>query len=791
MMRPSANGEHVHAVVVGSGFGGSVTAQRLADAGWDVVVLERGKAYPPGGFPRTPFETRNNFWDPSEGHYGLFDVWSFSDLDAVISSGLGGGSLIYANVLLRKDEKWFVKDDRTGGAYESWPVTRKDLDPHYNHVESVLTPQRYPFDHAPYSLTPKTVAYKQAAEARNLDWCLPPLAVTFANPGEPASTGQPIHEAIGNIHGRPRETCRLCGECDIGCNFGSKNTLDLTYLSAAWHAGADIRTGCEVHSFRPRDGGGWEVGYRVHPLDGSGAGATQRVITCDHLVLSAGTFGTTFLLLRNRSTLPGLSGCIGEGFSGNGDLLTFAVQCRETGADGKRSSRRVDASIGPVITSAIRVGDAVDGGGATGRGFYLEDAGYPLFASWLMQLVDEPHALLRAAPVIASIARHLIEHRGEELDASARRLFGECDLATGMLPLLGMGRDVPDGRMGLNGDLLDVHWRKDGGSREYFDRLRRVSEDIADSLGGSFLDNPIWTLNRVVTVHALGGSRMGESDQTGVVDSWGNVFNLPGLHVADGSVMPGPVGPNPSMTIAALADRFAEGMIDGRVSPPPGAPVRPPAAEGEPTAPPPSTATGTTLSFRERMVGYLGFGSGDYEDANRDGKEKHQSLAFELTIMTRDADRFIAEPDHEASALGFVVCPALGGRLKTTSGWFNLFVDLDGDKPRKRMFYRLWFADGEGNPLTLVGYKEIRDDRGFDLWSDTTTLFYRVRSGHVDVEHEAASDVVGSGILRIRVPDFARQMTTFRVDPAKDVDALGKFGLLFAGELWQVYRPGA
>ena len=120
--------EHFHAVIVGSGFGGSVVAARLAEAGMRVLVLERGKAYPPGSFPRSPREMEGNFWDPSEGLHGLFDVWSFRGLDAIVASGLGGGSLIYANVLLRKDERWF----------NGWPLSRRDLDPHYAAVEQVL-----------------------------------------------------------------------------------------------------------------------------------------------------------------------------------------------------------------------------------------------------------------------------------------------------------------------------------------------------------------------------------------------------------------------------------------------------------------------------------------------------------------------------------------------------------------------------------------------------------------------------------------------------------------------------
>jgi cholesterol oxidase len=133
--------EHFDCIVVGTGFGGSVTAQRLAEADRRVLVLERGKAYPPGSFPRSPIGFKNNLWDPSEGRQGLFDLWSFSGLDAVISSGLGGGSLIYANVLLRKDEKWFVSPERPGPGGEAWPITRADLDPHYDRAERMLAPQ--------------------------------------------------------------------------------------------------------------------------------------------------------------------------------------------------------------------------------------------------------------------------------------------------------------------------------------------------------------------------------------------------------------------------------------------------------------------------------------------------------------------------------------------------------------------------------------------------------------------------------------------------------------------------
>jgi cholesterol oxidase len=232
-MNQSTSDSHFDAVIVGSGFGGSVTAYRLAEAGLDVCVLERGKAYPPGEFPRAPQRMQRNFWDPSEGLHGMYNIWSFNELGAVVCSGLGGGSLIYANVLIRKDEKWFVKEDLRNGGHEYWPVNRADLDPHYDRVEKMLGAQRYPREKEPYNEVPKVKEFRKAAERLRLDLQSPKLAVTFGNEGEDPAPGEPIRGGYWDIEGRKRTryTCRLVGECDIGCNYGSKNTLDYNYLS--------------------------------------------------------------------------------------------------------------------------------------------------------------------------------------------------------------------------------------------------------------------------------------------------------------------------------------------------------------------------------------------------------------------------------------------------------------------------------------------------------------------------------------------------------------------------------
>jgi cholesterol oxidase len=550
--------DHFDAIVVGSGFGGSVTAYRLAEAGKRVLVLERGRPYPPGAFTRSPYRARESFWDPPHGLTGMYHYWSFKGIDALVSAGLGGGSLIYANVFIRKDERWFVHEDLDAGGYEYWPVNRADLDPHYDRVEKMIGLQTFPVEHEPYASTPKTIAFKEAATALGLEHFHPQLAVTFANEGRPPVPGEAIVEEIPNLHGRTRTTCQMTGECDVGCNFGAKNTLDYNYLTHAKHHGAEIRTLCDVRRFEPREGGGYTVHYAALG-DGAPEAPPTVTLTCDHLILSAGALGTTNLLLRNRSAFPGLSRKIGTRFCGNGDLLTLVLNTSKV-TDGVRTPRIVDPGYGPVITTTARIPGAEDG--ATGRGFYLQDAGYPQHLAWVLHAVSAPVQIWRWRKAGFYLVKNWLRGTPDtDVTEQIAELMLPSELSAGGLPLLSMGRDIPDGRMYLRDGRLDLDWTREA-SAAYFERVRTVSRDVARVLGGRFADNPLWFLRRVITVHPLGGAPMGRHPGEGVVDAYGNVFGHPGLHIADGSVMPGPTGPNPSFTIAALADRFADQMLD-------------------------------------------------------------------------------------------------------------------------------------------------------------------------------------------------------------------------------------
>jgi cholesterol oxidase len=798
--------QHFDTVVVGSGFGGSVTAYRLADGGQRVCVLERGKPYPPTSFARSPHDMARNFWDPSRGMHGLFNIWSFRGIEAVVSSGLGGGSLIYANVLLRKDERWFVHEQPFDGGYEHWPVTRADLDPHYDQVEAMLRPQRYPLGAPGYDNTAKTVAVRDAAQALGMQWELPNLAVTFANEGRPPRVGEPIAAApYPNLHGPEytRLTCRLSGECDLGCNYGSKNTLDHNYLSAAKHLGADIRTRCEVRRIEPRAGGGFSVTYVEHTPEQEGRSTKTAklptvTLTADRLVLASGTLGSTYLLLRNRSAFPHLSPALGTRFCGNGDMLGFMLRSH-SGPDKNSPARVLDGSRGPVITSFVRLPDEVDPGGH-GRGAYIEDAGFPGFVDWMLEAATAPTAARRVARFALRRIWAVLRHDPKsDLGGEIGNLLGTAELSAGSLPLLGMGRDVPDGVMKLRKGYLDVDWNM-ATSKVFFDRMRETMQAMATELGATYRDNPLSTLKKLITVHPLGGCPMGRHEGEGVVDSFGRAFNYPGLYVADGTVMPGPVGANPALTIAAFANRMAERILDDAPILPAGdgrQPVTVPPAVPDPPGDLPmddqNATTTTSVEFTEEMKGYVTFGELDYRRGFEQGKRDKTFLMFHLTIKADDVDRFVADPEHEGGAVGWVECEALGGRLPVEQAVFNLFVD-SADPTLKNMRYRLYFADTAGNPLTLRGHKNVKDDRGLDLWTDTSTLYTSILRGHVAAEDDAAAEVTASGIITIHLLDFARQLTTFRAEGPTLADrsrGMRRFGSLFLGELWKLYAPRA
>lgn len=551
--------ERFDAVIVGSGFGGSVMTFRLAGAGMKVCLLERGKAYPPGSFPRGPIGLAKNFWDPSKELYGMYDIWSFHRMDAVAASALGGGSLIYASVLLRKDPQWFD---------EAWrPITRETLDPHYERVENMLRPQRYP-RHAPAYRSDRVEAFHEAAKRLGREAQLAPVAVYYANEDANPVPGAPLEDVLPDRYGRPRQTCTLCAECILGCNAGAKNTLDLTYVSAAEavdapRTAAAVRTLCEVKGFEPHPSGrGWLVDYVQH--DAARACATPYRIAADRLILSAGSLGSTYLLLRMKEKLRRhgvvLSDELGTRVGGNGDMLMLAMNCRTPDGD----PRYLEPSFGPTITSYVRLGDELDGDGGSGRGGYIEDAALPDLVNWLLEFGWPPTYGRRLARFGWTWLKSWL--RGDtDMSAEVAAILGKCTLSGTSMPLLGMGRDVADGRMSL--DKKDERWLaldwKMEGSRGFFNGLMELGKSLVTQMGGDFAANPTSKLGRVMTVHPLGGCPIGRDASQGVVDDWGRVYGAKDLWVADGAVMPGPVGPNPSLTIAALADRFAEGIILG------------------------------------------------------------------------------------------------------------------------------------------------------------------------------------------------------------------------------------
>lgn len=578
LQNPSPNTERLEAVVIGSGFGGAISCCRLAQKwGKNVLLLERGKRYPLGSFPRSPHQMSCNFWsDPDDktrrpkhirkrALRGLYDIRNYSDMDAVVGAGLGGGSLIYANVFLQPPEHIFSA---------GWPagIDYKLLQPYYDVARSVLGARPIPPWHDdPRRFVARTNLFRDFAMKQGRESKLADLCVFFGNgysytspPSSPLAIG--LQEK--NRYGATQTSCNYCGECDTGCNIHAKNTVDLNYLHVAEHVhGARILTAAVVEKIVPLNQDGIEDstsdgqhGYRVH-YHHLGLGAA--CLDTRRIVVSAGTLGTNELLLRCRDvygTLPHISRQLGRRFSGNGDFLSFVVE----------GEKPADPNYGPVITQYMdfNLFHAHD----PQRAFLLEDASYPAFLAWFIEgmrpVLNPLSALRKLWRGIKWAGRRIALMCNGKWSGSVSDLFHQMlkgDLSYRSSVLLSMGLDKGDGTLSLKDGRLDIHWPQQS-SMPLYRAIIKCGKQFKAYVGSGFF-TPLptwkWPLRNNITVHPLGGCALADSAEQGVVSAGtdrGRVFGYHGLYVADGSVLPGAVGANPAATISAVSEWIAEGI---------------------------------------------------------------------------------------------------------------------------------------------------------------------------------------------------------------------------------------
>jgi cholesterol oxidase len=528
--------ERYDAIVVGSGFGGAIAACRLAEAGYRVLVLERGRRWRPEEFPRVLGDPWR--WDEAhpERENGWIDFRIFRHMAVAQGAAVGGGSHIYANISV----------EATPATFESgWPpeITYHELAPHYGAVAATMNVQPVP----PAQWPPRTALMREAATATGYADRFRPLdlAVNFDPGWDPAASEarDPARSRrFTNVEGIEQGTCVHLGECDIGCPVLARNTLDMNYIPRAERHGAVVRP---LHIVRTIQRAG--DGYRVQADRIEDRKLVPVTEEARIVIVAAGSLGSTELLLRCRDvskTLPDLPRSLGAGWSSNGDFLTI----------GLHKGRRVDPTRGPTITSAIDFRD----GSIDGHSFIIEDGGFPdVVGRWMT------HASTRWS----WFRRERILYRGFQQAVQESAPFAS------VMPWFAQGRDAADGQLelrrrwwGLFGRLrLSLDWDVTA-SRPTIEAIIAMHRRLAESTGGTPIVPLSWSwLGYLITPHPLGGCNMGTDPSASVVDHRGEVWGHRNLYVIDGSIVPEALGANPSRTIAALAERSAAILIgEGR-----------------------------------------------------------------------------------------------------------------------------------------------------------------------------------------------------------------------------------
>ncbi len=521
-------------LVIGSGFGGSVAAMRLTQKGYRVLVLERGRRFADHEFPATNWNLPKFLWLPVVRWFGILQMSFLQGLFVLHGSGVGGGSLVYANVLMEPDESFFELDD-----WQRLADWKSVLAPYYDLARRMLgvdaNPRAWPADEIL-----KTIA---ARRGKDDSYRLADVGVFFGDPD-----AEPTDPFFGGA-GPARSGCTHCGGCMVGCRYNAKNTLPKNYLYFAEKWGARILPGAEATSIRPvssdgPDGARYEVTYR-HTR--TWFGGRPETVKARNVVVSAGVLGTLKLLMTcrdDKKTLPRLSVRLGERVRTNSEALL--------GVTSRRS--HPDYSLGVAITSMVQVDEVTR----------VEPVRYPAGSSFIRTL---------SAPIVPeglSFAGRLWRAAGEILlrpfdFIRVKLLPGWAERST---ILLVMQTEDNLMRLRLGRSIWSLFRRALIPQHDEKRRIRAqlpVAHDIAREFAGaingvpqtSFLES---ILGFPVTAHILGGCPMGVDSEDGVVDRDCRVFNYPGLYVIDGSVIPGNPGVNPSLTITALAEYAMAGI---------------------------------------------------------------------------------------------------------------------------------------------------------------------------------------------------------------------------------------
>jgi cholesterol oxidase len=514
-------------VVIGSGFGGSVSALRLAEKGYKVAVLEKGRRYRPSDFPKTNWSLRKYLWMPRLGLYGIQVLTLFRHVLVLHGCGVGGGSLVYANQLLVPPDEVFTRSEWGPGDWKA------RLAPHYEEARRMLgaTP-------SPRIGRADEILREVAAELRKEDtFHLNDVGVFF---GEPGAT---VPDPYFGGRGPERAGCTFCGACMVGCRIGAKNTLDRTYLHLAEGLGTRIVPETEVTGVYPVDGG-----YGVQSRRSVGFRRPTARMTARGVVLSGGVMGTVSLLARCRQQgmLPNLSDQLGRMVRTNSESI-LAIDSRD---------RSVDWNDQIAITSGVYPED----------GTHVEIARYNRGSDVLNSLVtvatDGGEGVPRSLRFLGNVARHPFQF------LRALWLPGQAARSSVVLVM-----QTHDSHLDL---VYRRQWWRLGGRgvtsalppgknrvRSYIPIGNEVARRMAARMRG--FAKSMWSevlLDAPTTAHILGGCSMADSPERGVTGFNGEVFGYPNLFVADGSIVPVNLGVNPSLTIAALSEYVMSQIAD-------------------------------------------------------------------------------------------------------------------------------------------------------------------------------------------------------------------------------------